>query len=85
LRFRGSRSAQVAQGVLGVRRLRGVLVVDRYHAYHRASCALQYCYAHRLRDVEDLEKEFPSQPEIKSFVAALAPLLARACPCANST
>jgi transposase len=77
-RFRGSRSAQVAQQVLGLRRLRGVLVVDRYHAYNRAPCALQYCYAHLLRDVEDLEKEFPSQPEVQRFVAALAPLLARA-------
>jgi len=77
-RFRGSRSAQVAQQVLGVRRLRGVLVVDRYHAYNRSPCALQYCYAHLLRDVEDLEKEFPQQAEIQGFVAELAPLLARA-------
>jgi hypothetical protein len=77
-RFRGSRSAQVAQAVLGVRPLRGVLVVDRYHAYNRAPCALQYCYAHLLRDVEDLEKEFPNPPEIQRFVGALAPLLARA-------
>jgi transposase len=77
-RFRGSRSAQVAQLVLGVRRLRGVLVVDRYHAYNRAPCALQYCYSHLLRDVEDLEKEFPNHAEIQRFVAALAPLLARA-------
>jgi transposase len=77
-RFRGSRSAQVAQAVLGVRRLRGVLVVDRYHGYNRAPCPLQYCYAHLLRDVEDLEKEFPNQPEIQRFVGALAPLLARA-------
>ena len=36
------------------------------------------CYAHLLRDVEDLEKEFPQQPEIQQFVAELAPLLARA-------
>ena len=77
-RFRGSRAAQVAQAVLGVRPLRGVLVVDRYHAYNRAPCALQYCYSHLLRDVEDLEKEFPNQPEIQRFVGALAPLLARA-------
>jgi transposase len=77
-RFRGSRSAQIAEQVLGPRRLTGVLVVDRYHGYNRAPCALQYCYSHLLRDVEDLEKEFPSQPEIQCFVAALAPLLARA-------
>jgi hypothetical protein len=55
-----------------------VLVVDRYHAYNRVPCALQYCYAHLLRDAQDLEKEFPGQPEIQRFVAALAPLLARA-------
>ena len=77
-RFRGSRSGQVAQAVLGVRRRRDVLVVDRYHAYNCAPCALQYCYAHLLRDVEDLEKEFPNPPEIQRFVGALAPLLARA-------
>ena len=77
-RFRGSRSAQVALQVLGVRRLRGVLVVDRYQAYHRAPCTLQYCYSHLLRDVEDLEKEFPNQPEVQRFVSTLAPLLARA-------
>jgi hypothetical protein len=77
-RFRQTRSGQVAQQVLGTRRLGGVLVVDRYHGYNRSPCALQYCYAHLLRDVEDLEKEFPAQPEIQRFVAALAPLLARA-------
>ena len=77
-RFRQTRSAQVAHQVLGTRRLGGVLVVDRYHGYNRSPCALQYCYAHLLRDVGDLEREFPDQPEIQRFVAALAPLLARA-------
>lgn len=55
-----------------------MLVVDRDHGYNRAACALQYCYAHRLRDVQDLEKEFPEQVEIKRFVSDFAPLLARA-------
>jgi len=55
-----------------------VLVVDRYHGYNRAPCALQYCYAHLLRDVQDLEKEFPEHPEIQNFVSTFAPLLARA-------
>jgi transposase len=77
-RFRQSRSGQIALQVLGTKRLAGVLVVDRYHAYNRAPCALQYCYAHLLRDVQDLEKEFPEQAEIKTFVASFAPLLARA-------
>jgi hypothetical protein len=77
-RFRQTRSGQIAQQVLGLKRLRGVLVVDRYHGYNRAPCALQYCYAHLLRDVQDLEKEFPEQTEIQQFVSAFAPLLARA-------
>jgi len=77
-RFRQTRSGQIALEVLGAKRLRGVLVVDRYHGYNRAPCALQYCYAHLLRDVQDLEKEFPEHTEIQPFVSALAPLLARA-------
>jgi len=77
-RFRQTRSGQIALQVLGIKRLRGVLVVDRYHGYNRAPCALQYCYAHLLRDVQDLEKEFPEQFEIQQFVSAFAPLLARA-------
>ncbi len=77
-RFRQSRSGQIALQVLGARRLRGVLVVDRYHGYNRAPCPLQYCYAHLLRDVQDLEKEFPEQAEIQTFVGDFAPLLARA-------
>ena len=77
-RFRQSRSAQVAHQVLGRRPLPGVLVVDRYHGYNRAPCALQYCYAHLLRDVQDLEKEFPDHAEVQRFVGELAPLLARA-------
>lgn len=77
-RFRQSRSGHIALEVLGIRRLGGVLVVDRYHGYNRAPCALQYCYAHLLRDVQDLEKEFPEPAEIQTFVGAFAPLLARA-------
>ena len=77
-RFRQSRSGQIALQVFGAKRLRGVLVVDRYHGYNRAPCALQYCYAHLLRDVQDLEKEFPEHTEIQQFVSTFAPLLARA-------
>jgi len=58
--------------------LPGVLVVDRYNGYNRMPCSLQYCYAHLLRDVKDLEKEFPENPEIHDFVEALAPELANA-------
>jgi len=77
-RFRPTRAASVVRETFGPRRLGGVLIVDRYAGYNHAPCAIQYCYAHLLRDVQDLEKAFPDQPEVAAFVAALAPLLAGA-------
>jgi hypothetical protein len=77
-RFRGSRAAAVAKEVFGGRRLPGVLVVDRYHAYNKLRCQLQYCYAHLLRNLKDLLTEFPENEEIRRFVDALAPLLSAA-------
>ena len=68
----------MAKEVLGCRRLPGVLVVDRYHAYHTIHCRLQYCYAHLLRNLTDLLKEFPENEAIRCFVEGLAPLLAAA-------
>jgi len=76
--FRETRSSRVPQEVFGKDPLPGTLVVDRYHAYHKAPCALQYCYAHLLRDVQNMEKEFPEQPEVRTFVNTFAPLLASA-------
>ena len=70
--------AQVPQAVLGQEPLPGVLVVDRYAGYNKAPCAIQYCYAHLLRQVQDLEKEFPEDSEIAAFVATVAPLLSLA-------
>jgi transposase len=77
-RFRQTRSGQIARDVLGDQPLSGVLVVDRYGGYHGAPCALQYCYAHLLRAVQDLEKDFPGEVEVTIFVSLLAPLLAQA-------
>jgi len=77
-RFRSSRSAGVAKEVFGGKPLPGVLVVDRYNGYNRMPCKIQYCYAHLLRNVKDLEKDFPENMEIKSFVEALVPQLANA-------
>ena len=77
-RFRPTRSGQVAQEVFGSEQLPGVLVVDRYNVYNKAPCHIQYCYAHLLRDVQDLEQEFPDKEEIKTFVQTTAPLLAEA-------
>jgi len=77
-RLRKTRSAKVAQEVFGEARLPGVLVVDRYNGYNKLPVAIQYCYAHLLRDVNDLEKDFPDQPEIQRFVEAFSSLLATA-------
>ncbi len=77
-RFRKSRSGQIAQEVFGQDKLPGVLVVDRYDGYNKAPCQIQYCYAHLLRNIEDLEKEFPDNPEIKTFIQDCVPLLTEA-------
>ena len=77
-RFRQGRSASVAKEVFGNQRLPGTLVVDRYNGYNQMPCSIQYCYAHLLREVQDLGKEFSEVSEVSQFVASFAPLLADA-------
>ena len=77
-RVRRTRSASVAKEVFGDKTLPGILVVDRYNGYNKMPCSMQYCYAHLLRNVRDLEKDFPENAEVTSFVEALAPQLAHA-------
>jgi transposase len=77
-RFRSTRSASVAHEVLGSDRLPGVLGVDRYNGYNKAPVALQYCYAHLLREVQDCGREFEDNVEVQRFVDVFAPLLASA-------
>jgi hypothetical protein len=77
-RIRRTRSASVPREVFGEKPVPGVLVVDRYNGYNKIPCSIQHCYAHLLRIVKDLEKNFPENAEIKSFVEALAPHLANA-------
>jgi transposase len=77
-RFRSSRSAKVAHEVLGSKRLPGTLVVDRYNAYNKAPCSLQYCYSHLSRDIEDLQKDDPDDPQVTRFVETALPQLAAA-------
>ena len=76
--LRKTRSSSVPREVFGNNPLPGTLVVDRYNAYNKAPCALQYCYAHLLREVEDIGKEFSESEEVKIFAGVLAPLLATA-------
>lgn len=56
----------------------GVLVVDRYVAYGKLPVALQYCYAHLKRDLEQLQEKFPHDAEVQRFCTLLAQLLAKA-------
>ena len=77
-RFCNTRSGDVPKDVLGLKPLAGTLVTDRYAGYNGLRIARQFCYAHLLRDLQDLEKEFPDAHEVKRFVARLAPLLSEA-------
>jgi transposase len=76
--FGKNRSSKVPQAIFGKDPLPGTLVVDRYAAYNKTPCRIQYCYAHLLRNVEDLRKEFPDEDEVSTFVAVVAPQLALA-------
>jgi transposase len=76
--FRDTRSSRVAREILGTEKLGGVLNVDRYGGYNKMPVDLQYCYAHLLREIEKLEKEFPGEIEISDFVSTFAVLLAQA-------
>ena len=76
--FKNTRSASVPKSVFGEESLPGVLVVDRYSGYNKAPCAIQYCWAHLLRDVEKLEKDSPDDEEVARFTGTLIPLLAQA-------
>ena len=77
-RIRNNRSSKVPKKVFGSKKLNGVLVVDRYAAYNKLLVALQYCYAHILRTIEDLLKEFPEEKEIIAFANAIIPLISKA-------
>jgi transposase len=76
--FKNTRSASVPKGIFGNENLTGVLVVDRYNAYNKLPLKIQYCYAHLLRDLEKLGKDFPDEGEVKSFTGILIPLLSQA-------
>ena len=76
--YRKTRSAQVVEEVLGKQQLNGYLVVDRYQAYNRALCKVQYCYAHLLRDLKDLQAEFADEKEVEAYSQEMIELLSQA-------
>jgi transposase len=77
-KFRDTRSAMVPREVFGSKPLPGVLTVDRYSAYNKMPCKIQYCYEHLHREVKDLEAEFPDEKEVKDFCRDFGKLLAKA-------
>ena len=77
-RFCGTRAGLIPLEVLGTLSLLGVLITDRYAGYNGVRMARQFCYAHLLRDLQDLQKQFPQEAEISAFVATLAPRLGAA-------
>jgi transposase len=76
--FKNTRSAVIPKGIFGSEQLPGVLVVDRYSGYNKLPVKLQYCYAHLLRELEKLEKDFPDEHEVEAFTEELIPLVAEA-------
>lgn len=77
-KFKDTRSARVPKKILGKKQLPGVLVVDRYGAYNKSPCKIQYCYAHLLRDVKDYGEKYSEKEEVQTFVSVLIPLLSAA-------
>lgn len=73
--YRKTRSASVVEEVFGRTKLSGYLTVDRYGSYNQVPCKLQYCFAHLLREILDLQKEFESEEEVELFSKAMSKLL----------
>ena len=65
--FRHTRSGDIPKEVFGTKTVPGVLLVDRYSGYSRVPCKVQYCYEHLKRNLQDVVKQFPDEPEVKRF------------------
>jgi len=76
--YRDTRSARVVEEVFGTKVLAGYLVVDRYAGYKRVPCHVQYCYAHLLREMKDLQAAFADDKEVGAYAERMIELLAQA-------
>jgi hypothetical protein len=76
--YRQTRSAKVVEEVFGREKLKGYLVVDRYAGYNRVGCLVQYCYAHLLREMKELQTQFADEQEVEAFAQRMIELLAQA-------
>ena len=77
--FRETRGSIVPKEVFdGSELLALILVTDRYGGYNSLPVHHQYCFVHLLRDLKNLEIEFPNEVEVKNFVDSFIPLLQEA-------
>jgi transposase len=75
--FKNTRGSTVAKSIFGEQQVDGFLVVDRYNGYNKIKCKIQYCYAHLLRNIQDLGKEF-DDTEVQNFVSNMTYYLSEA-------
>lgn len=64
---RDTRGSVVPKEVLGVSKVPGVLVVDRYRGYDCIKSKKQYCMEHLKRETEEVQKEFSDVDEVIRF------------------
>ena len=67
--YRKSRGSKVVTEILGEegRDYQGVIVSDFYSAYNEFLGFHQRCWAHYLRDIDKLKKEFPRHPPLNNW------------------
>jgi hypothetical protein len=81
---RAGRNKEVVGEVLGDR-FDGVLVSDFYAGYDHDPGVQQRCWAHLLRDADDLARRHPTDPALAAWVAGLHDLYAQATAFARGT
>ncbi|HEX5871347.1 MAG TPA: IS66 family transposase [Longimicrobium sp.] len=74
---RGSRERAMLEATIG-NAYGGVLVSDFYAAYTSYEGRHQYCWAHLLRDIDDLVSQHPSDTVVRGWAAAIHALYQRA-------
>lgn len=75
--YDGSRAGAVADGVLG-EDFGGTLVTDFYAAYDHFCGEKQRCWAHLLRDIDDLADEHPEDAVLAAWIVGVQAIWERA-------
>lgn len=69
LMYRKSRGSQVVEEIVGSEseKFSGILVTDFYAAYNTYTGFHQRCWVHFLRDIRELQKQFPKHPPLNAW------------------